>query len=147
MDSGLINLMPSLVSRRSAAAQRDEYVDPPPPYIQGQYDHSSSVDVPLSLDLCLSTNTINSPPGRSSMWSHDATMALELDTTYQEFMALLQRKICRVNFSLTRADVRLQSWLWPGAELRGNSASRSWMSLRRIGIGLCRDWRRLVSEG
>jgi hypothetical protein len=98
MDSGLINLIPSLVSRRSAAAQRDEYVDPPPPYIQGQYDHFSSVDVPLSLDLCLSTNTINSPPGRSSMWSHDATMALELDTTYQEFMALLQRKICHVNF-------------------------------------------------
>jgi hypothetical protein len=98
MDSSLINLIPNLVSRRSAGSQRSGSVNAPPSYNAGQRDTSTGLNAALRLDLCLSPNATDPSQKRPTMWSHDTTIAVGSDTTYREFLALLRRKIDDINF-------------------------------------------------
>jgi hypothetical protein len=98
MDSSLINLIPNLVSRRSAASQRREPVDAPPRDTPDAGNNPSGINVPLRLELCLSPSTSSPSQKKPLIWSHDATIAIGSETTYRGFLALLRRKIGDMDF-------------------------------------------------
>ena len=117
MDTSLINLIPNLTTaRRSTILPRSAFVDPPPPYTLApcpspqREDNTRSVGVPIHIELLGSANLKNGK--RSVIWSSDDSIVLGPDTTHEDFLEVLQRKLSDVKLST-------ESKAWIVAEVRG----------------------------
>ena len=154
MDTSLINLIPNLTTaRRSTTLPRSAFVDPPPPYTLApcpspqREDNTRSVGVPIYIELLGAANPKNGK--RSVIWSSDDSIALGPDTTHEDLLDVLQRKL---------GDVKLprESKEWKAsivAEVRGRKVwqfkeqvvdvtTESWGTvLRGLGEGRFKDLR------
>lgn len=151
MDTSLINLIPNLTTaRRSTTLPRSAFVDPPPPYTLApcpspqREDNTRSVGVPIHIELLGAANLNNGK--RSVIWSSDDSIALGPDTTHEDFLEVLQRKLDDVKLSKESkacivAEVRGRK-VWQFKEQVVDVTTESWGTvLRGLGEGRFKDLR------
>ena len=100
MDSSLINVIPNLTTRRSIKTPPHcETGDPPLPSTLSSQRETRSTSVPLRIEV-LRTNSLDANDKRPVTWSGDDSIALETDTSYEEFLVVLQKKLSVIEVSL-----------------------------------------------